>query len=137
MLNTPVRATGCLTEPEWEYAARGGNKGDGHRYAGSDDLSAVAWYGKNAGSKTHAVGGKLSNELGLYDMSGNVWEWCSDVYKPYACDTKNKTEGRYRVLRGGSWYSNAPYCRAAARDRNEPAHRYRFIGFRLVSVSSQ
>jgi len=125
------------TETEWEYAAKGGTKSQHYAYAGSNTLGGVAWYYDNADSKPHPVGGKSPNELGLYDMSGNVYEWCQDIYQPYSCDSKNTTSGRSRVLRGGSWYFNAPYCRAANRYGYEPSVRDNGLGFRLVSVSFQ
>ena len=98
------------TEAEWEYAARGGNKSRGYKYSGNDNPDSVAWYYEVSGFKTHPVGQKLPNELGLYDMSGNVWEWCNDWYNdkwygssPYN-DPKGPGDGTIRVLRGGSWY---------------------------------
>ena len=92
------------TEAEWEYAARGGNKTRGYKYAGGNNINGVAWYDDNSDSKTHAVGGKAANELGLYDMSGNVWEWCSDWYKGYPGSSGvSDYTGSSRVLRGGSW----------------------------------
>ncbi len=126
------------TEAEWEYAARGGKKaaGVGKMYAGSNVIDDVAWYSDNSGSKSHAVGGKASNELGLYDMSGNVFEWCADYYKAYpGCVAK--WVGRCRVIRGGGWNHDASRCRAAFRYYSEPAYRFSFVGFRLVSVSLQ
>ena len=122
------------TEAEWEYAARGGNKSKGYKYAGSNTIGDVAWYYGNS-STTHPVGGKVPNELGLYDMSGNVWEWCSDWYGSYSSSAQTNptgpATGSYRVLRGGSWYGNATYCRVSYRDYNSPADRYDFYGFRL------
>ena len=115
------------TEAEWEYAARGGNKSKGFLYAGSSNLGNVAWYVDNSGSRTHAVGGKSPNELGLYDMSGNVWEWCQDIYKPYPGCSRTE-EGR--VSRGGSWDHSSYNCRAAARDYDVPDGG--FVGFRLA-----
>jgi formylglycine-generating enzyme required for sulfatase activity len=97
------------TEVEWEYAARGGKQSKGYLYAGGNSLNDVAWYGNNSASKTHPVGGKQANELGLFDMSGNVWEWCQDTYKPYPCDSNTKANDSVRVLRGGSWYYDSPY----------------------------
>ncbi|MBQ2838529.1 MAG: formylglycine-generating enzyme family protein [Muribaculaceae bacterium] len=132
------------TEAEWEYAARGGNKSKGYKYSGSNTIGDVAWYGDNAydvGSSssnygTHPVGTKAPNELGLYDMSGNVWEWCSDWYGSYSSiaqtDPSGAGSGSYRVLRGGSWYYPAQYCRVASRDYGTPGGRFDYRGFRLV-----
>ena len=126
------------TEAEWEYAARGGNKSKGYAYSGSNDLDAVAWYNNNSGSKTHPVAQKQPNELGLYDMSGNVWEWCSDWYDEgyYSgspqTDPQGSNSGKSRVLRGGSWYSNDYLCRVAYRNRYYPDLRNYNYGFRLV-----
>ena len=123
------------TEAEWEYAARGGNQGHGYRYAGSDDAGEVAWYSDNADIKTHSVGTKMPNELGLYDMSGNVWEWCSDWYGSYGSDSQNNPQGpssgQRRVLRGGSWYFDAEHCRVSFRIGNPPTVNYYLNGFRL------
>lgn len=95
------------TEAEWEYAARGGAKSGGYSFAGSNNLSTIAWYRVNSGDKTHPVGNKLPNELGLFDMSGNVWEWCSDRYGNYRADLqtnpRGSTQGQSRVGRGGAW----------------------------------
>ena len=131
--------TGCTfslpTEAEWEYAARGGSKSLGYKYAGSDHIDAVAWYGGNSGSSTHPLAQKAANELGMYDMSGNVWEWCSDWYGGYSSGTqRNPTgpgSGSGRVLRGGSWFNYAGYCRVSYRYRSNPADRG-YFGFRLV-----
>lgn len=127
------------TEAEWEYAARGGNQSDGYLYAGSNTLSYVSWYSENAESKTHPVGQKSANELGIHDMSGNVWEWCSDWYSDsYYAQQGNSSNptgaatGSDRVLRGGSWGNSARYCRAADRDDDPPTDRNGFIGFRLA-----
>lgn len=128
------------TEAEWEYAARGGRKSESNMYAGANSLSYVGWYDGNAGGSTHVVKGKLPNELGLYDMSGNVWEWCQDWYSSsyYASsptdNPKNLSSGSYRVLRGGSWGNDATYCRVASRDDDTPGSRYSGSGFRLVLV---
>lgn len=127
------------TEAEWEYAARGGNQSKGYTYAGSNDIDEVTWYDKNSGGKPQLVGGKKANELGIYDMSGNVWEWCQDVwhdnYQGAPTDgsvwTRAGQHGR-RVLRGGSWYSDPFYCRAANRYRAFQSYRYNYYGFRLV-----
>jgi formylglycine-generating enzyme required for sulfatase activity len=112
------------TEAEWEYAARGGNKSCGNKYSGSNNLDEVAWYDENSGGETHAVGQKKPNELGLYDMSGNVWEWCKDLY--------DEDDYAYSVYRGGSWCHGAQYCRSAYRTRLT-SDRYDYLGFRLVS----
>jgi formylglycine-generating enzyme required for sulfatase activity len=124
------------TEAEWEYAARGGNKSKGYKYAGGNVPGSVAWYDDNSGSKTHEVGQKQANELGLYDMSGNVWEWCSDWYRNYSSgaqsNPKGPNSGSYRVLRGGGWSFNAGYCRVSNRSSRNPDYRNRGIGFRLV-----
>jgi len=132
------------TEAEWEYAARGGNQSLGYEYSGSKELNEVGWYNKNAGGKTHPVGRLKPNELGLYDMSGNVWEWCGDWYdeKYYeVCQGKGTVEdppgpesGSNRVVRGGSWDSYAGGCRAASRNFSNPDNRFPFLGFRLVFV---
>ena len=99
------------TEAEWEYAARGGNKSQGYKYSGSNTIGNVAWYTDNSGSKTHQVGTKAPNELGIYDMTGNVWEWCQDWYGSYSRDSqtnpKGASSGSSRVYRGGSWYYGA------------------------------
>ena len=125
------------TEAQWEYAARGGNKNEGAKYAGSNMIDAVAWYTDNSGSSTHIVGSKRANALGIYDMSGNVWEWCKDWYaNSYVnYDTNNPvgpSSGSYRVNRGGSWYYSASYCRVAYRNSNSPGNRYYNLGFRVV-----
>ena len=124
------------TEAEWEYAARGGKKSNGYKYAGSNDIGSVAWYTNNSDSKTHPVKGKSPNELGLYDMSGNVWEWCSDWYGSYSSGSQTNPQGpssgSLRVLRGGSWRSNAGYCRVSYRYFGGPGNRYFDSGFRLA-----
>ena len=124
------------TEAEWEYAARGGNKSKGYTYSGSNDLDAVGWYDNNSGSRSHPVAQKQPNELGLYDMSGNVWEWCSDRYGDYSSssqtDPQGSNSGEYRVLRGGCWYYYDVSCRVALRIRNNPDFRSSVYGFRLV-----
>ena len=129
------------TEAEWEYAARGGSESKGYRYSGSNTPDNVAWYRDNSGDKTHPVKTKAPNELGLYDMSGNVYEWCSDWFSSSyysssaSSDPEGPTSGSYRVGRGGSWNSNAAYCRVAARGINTPSHRYYGVGFRLALSS--
>ena len=126
------------TEAEWEYAARGGNKTNAYTYAGSNYLSDVGWYTDNSSGSTHAVGMKRANELGLYDMSGNVWEWCADWYGSYGSSSQTNprgpASGSIRVLRGGSWDYNASSCRAADRYYSSPGNRGRNNGFRLALV---
>ena len=127
------------TEAEWEYAARGGKKRKGYISSGSNSLGDVAWYTDNSGSKTHPAGQKQPNELGLFDMSGNVWEWCSDWYgsdyyqSSPSSNPKGASTGSNRVLRGGSWFDYALYCRTALRNYFYPGNRDFFIGFRLAS----
>ena len=129
------------TEAEWEYAARGGNQSKGYKYSGSNSISEVAWYDGNSGDKTHPVGQKTPNELGIYDMSGNVWEWCQDWYSSSAYSSSSQTNptgpssGSYRVLRGGSWGNYAGYCRVSYRRDDGPAYRSSYCGFRLACLS--
>ena len=103
------------TEAEWEFAARGGNYSRHYKYSGSNYISDVGWYDDNSGNRTHPVGTKQANELGLYDMSGNVWEWCSDWYGSYSFYSQNDptgpNSGSYRVNRGGGWNFYAWLCR--------------------------
>ena len=124
------------TEAEWEYAARGGNKSRGYKYSGSDYLGSVAWYGDNSGSKVHPIGSKSANELGLYDMSGNVFEWCSDRYGDYPSSPQTNPTGASsdlgRVLRGASYYSKEWNCRSANRGSYDSTNRYVGSGLRLA-----
>jgi formylglycine-generating enzyme required for sulfatase activity len=132
------------TEAEWEYAARGGNKSKGYEYSGSNDLDAVGWYDNGYVRKTHPVAQKQPNELGLYDMSGNVREWCSDWYdegyysRSPQNDPQGPNSGKYRVLRGGSWVNFDDYCRVAFRRglnpdySGYPGYWNVNFGFRLV-----
>ena len=124
------------TEAEWEYAARGGNKSRDYQYSGSNHLSDVAWCKDNGGSKTHAVGTKQPNELGIYDMSGNVLEWCQDWYGEYNSSSQVNPTGANiglgRVGRGGSWSSLAGYCRSSCRFYFTLDSRGRDLGLRLV-----
>ena len=124
------------TEAEWEYAARGGNKSRGNQYSGSSNLSDVAWYKDNSNSKNHTVGSKQANELGIYDMSGNVMEWCQDLYGKYSSSSQTNptgaNNGYSRVIRGGSWYFTARDCRSSYRDKDAPDNRYNNLGLRLV-----
>lgn len=125
------------TEAEWEYAARGGSKSNGYTYAGSDELDEAGWYYDNAGGQTQACGRKKPNELGLYDMSGNVYEWCKDWYSGTyyssspASNPSGPSSGSFRVLRGGSWTTGAAGCRAAHRNSGTPRIRP-LTGFRVV-----
>ena len=114
------------TEVEWEFAARGGKKANGYLYSGSNHIDDVAWYNKNSGNATHEVKQLKSNELGLYDMSGNVWEWCCDLY---AADAENAS---MRVLRGGGWNRNADRCQVIFRGKGGPDFRGNSHGFRLA-----
>ncbi|MBK8554327.1 MAG: formylglycine-generating enzyme family protein [Lewinellaceae bacterium] len=124
------------TEAEWEFAARGGNESRGYIYAGSNDPDNVAWYDKNSGKSTHPVGQKQPNELGLYDMSGNVTEWCSDWYGPYKDEAQSNPKGAVNgldfVLRGGTCISNPLYLRCTNRSRYDQVLRRDEGGFRLV-----
>ena len=123
------------TEAEWEYAARGGNKSKGYKYSGSDNADDVAWCYQNSGGKTQEVGTKLPNELGIYDMSGNVWEWCSDMFKGYSGSPQTNLYNSidfYRVLRGGSWYNIATDARVAYRNFYTPSYTYAVLGFRIT-----
>ena len=124
------------TEAEWEYAARGGKESRGYQYSGSSNISDVAWYDENSGSKTHPVGTKQANELGIYDMTGNVWEWCSDWYGSYSSSSQtNPTgsdSGSARVSRGGGWNCNASYCRLSVRFYYTPDFRLDILGLRLA-----
>ena len=141
------------TEAEWEFAARGGKLGRGFRFAGDDELDRVAWFWRNSGKdhitgdwnknllrdnqgSTHPVAMKKPNELGLYDMSGNVWEWCSDVYMSYLHNQQNNIQqpptAQKRVFRGGGWNSFARYCRVSHRYDCPPAAKSNSLGFRLA-----
>ena len=123
------------TEAEWEYAARGGRKSRGYKYAGGNDIGLVAWYEDNSGNETHPVATKQANELGIYDMSGNVWEWCSDWYDGYQSSSQSDPQrpslGSCRVNRGGSCYCNAGDCRVSYRFFGTPDFRYNDLGLRL------
>ncbi len=126
------------TEAQWEYAARGGNKSRGYKYSGSSFIGDVAWYVNNSGDKTHPVAQKKPNELGLYDMTGNVWEWCRDWYGSYSSSPQTNpigpTNGSRRVDRGGSWYNDARDCRVSNRYYYNPSNRVHDLGFRLALV---
>jgi formylglycine-generating enzyme required for sulfatase activity len=144
-LNALTGENFCLpTEAQWEYAARGGNKSKGYLYSGSNTIDEVAWYGGNSYDNgiahpdygTHAVKTKSPNELGLYDMSGNVLEWCQDWFGRYSSEAVTNpvgpASGSYRVLRGSSWRSIATNCRAACRSSNAPGYRSINFGVRLA-----
>ena len=124
------------TEAEWEFAARGGNKSKGYTYSGSNTIDDVAWYDDNSSGKTHPVKTKAANELGLYDMSGNVYEWCSDWLGTYSSsaqtDPVGPTTGTFRVFRGGSWDNNDARTRCAYRFGLHPSAYREYIGFRLA-----
>ena len=123
------------TEAEWEFAARGGNQSHGYKYSGSNYLDDVAWFGENSGSETNTVATKRPNELGIYDMSGNVYEWCRDSYAKYTSSPQTNPRGgsgSNRVCRGGSWRSVARNCRVSYRSYYSPGHRYFNLGLRLV-----
>lgn len=126
------------TEAEWEFAARGGNNSNHYQYSGSNELGDVAWYVGNSGDTTHVVATKQPNELGIYDMSGNVWEWCSDWFGNYSSSSlTNPTgpnSGSYRVLRGGGWSSLARNCRSSYRHGVAPGNGSLDDGLRLVLV---
>ena len=124
------------TEAEWEYAARGGNRSQGYKYAGGNSIGSVAWYEGNSNNETHPVGKKQSNELGLYDMAGNVGEWCQDWNGRYSSSSQTNptgtTSGSDRVYRGGSWGFYARYCRSSCRYNDTPSHSDRTLGLRLA-----
>lgn len=124
------------TEAEWEFAARGGVKSKGYKYAGSNSIGDVAWYTDNSSSTTHDVGSKRANELGLYDMAGNVWEWCSDWYGDYSFSSQTNprgaSSGSDRVRRGGGWSSGARGCRVSNRNYNTSTYRDYCLGLRLA-----
>ena len=124
------------TEAEWEYAARGGNKSKGFKYSGSNRVRKVGWYWNNSGEKTHPVGQKKPNELGIYDMTGNVWEWCQDWYGDYGggrqTNPRGPSSGSRRVYRGGGWRNKAMGTRVSRRDYGFLGLRGGSVGFRLA-----
>ena len=142
------------TEAEWEFAARGGNKTKSYKYSGSNNIEEVAWYSTNSDKLTHPIKTKKANELGLFDMCGNVNEWCQDWFGSYKA-TKSKTSvvlfgigasifknsiknptgpssGSYRVNRGGGWSNDPWYCRSSSRSSYSPDYRRSFLGLRLA-----
>lgn len=129
------------TEAEWEYAAQGGRRSEPFDYAGSTNEDEVAWYRDNSQQKTHAVGQKKANKLGLYDLSGNVWEWCWDWFDDYPITTKSSDNpkgpdtGSDRVIRGGSYLFSSPNLTIRYRDRSAPYHRSEDVGFRLAKAA--
>jgi formylglycine-generating enzyme required for sulfatase activity len=129
------------TEAEWEYAACGGNKSRNYKYSGSNGLNEVAWYDENSKRKTHEVGIKKANELGIYDMSGNVWEWCLDWHETYPGGNVRNPQGTLSgsccVFRGGSWGSSASRCRVAFRNNNSPVLTHHNLGFRAAIAPVQ
>mgnify|MGYP004512757891 CR=1 FL=1 len=134
--NTTGKKFRLPTEAEWEYAARGGKKSRGYQYSGSNNISDVAWYKDNSDSKTHTVGSKQANELGIYDMSGNVMEWCQDWKGFYSSSSQTNptgaNSGSIRVNRGGSWNNTARYFRSSCRNGIWPGDRGSALGLRLV-----
>ena len=124
------------TEAEWEYAARGGQNTKGYKYSGSNDNGSVAWYESNSSKQTHAVASKSPNELGLYDMSGNVFEWCYDWYGSYNSDSQTNpngpSSGSDRVRRGGCWSNDSRHCRVSLRYYSSSDSRLIDLGFRLA-----
>ena len=126
------------TEAEWEFAARGGNKGQGHIYAGSDNIEDGVWYNINSGGRAHPVAQKTPNELGLYDMDGNVWEWLWDIfdgsyYRNSPTDNpEGPATGPYRVMRGGAFYNNANYAKVFTRQNSYVVFRQNSVGFRIA-----
>jgi formylglycine-generating enzyme required for sulfatase activity len=124
------------TEAEWEYAARGGNLSRNFKYCGSNNLNEVAWFSINSKERVQKVGQKFSNELGLYDMSGNVWEWCSDWYNEHNVDgtlfdPRGPSKGKYKIMRGGSWDNGDRSCRTTNSSGFEPDFKDISLGFRL------
>ena len=124
------------TEAEWEFACRGGNNSRGYKFSGSNYIDNVAWYEDNSGSKTHPVATKLPNELGIYDMSGNVWEWCNDWYGGYTSGAQYNPKGPYdgecRVFRGGGQSGLAWVCRSSRRCDLSPVKCLKGLGLRLA-----
>ncbi len=131
------------TEAEWEFAARGGRKSKGYRYSGADDLNLVSWYVENSEARPHAYGSKYANELGIFDLNGNVWEWCWDFYDEkhnkavkdgMVQDPFNRgpIRGEKRIVKGGSWDSKRTFCRISNKVSTLPGNTHEFYGLRLV-----
>ncbi|MBQ6653606.1 MAG: SUMF1/EgtB/PvdO family nonheme iron enzyme, partial [Prevotella sp.] len=124
------------TEAEWEFAAKGGTKSKGYTYSGSNTIGDVAWYFDNSDNQTHEVATKAPNELGIYDMSGNVWEWCQDWYGSYSSSAQTNptgpSSGSFRVFRGGSWLSYSEFCRSANRYIDDPTCGNDNVGLRIA-----
>ena len=124
------------TEAEWEYAARGGKESKGYKYSGSNNIDDVAWYRSNSNSNTHEVGTKKANELGIYDMSGNVWEWCQDWFGSYTSTAQSNptgaSSGTYRIFRGGGFWFTADNCTVSYRNGDQPTNKDYRLGFRLA-----
>lgn len=124
------------TEGEWEYAARGGQSANGYRYAGGNNIGKVCWYKKNAKGKVRPVGQNKPNELGLHDMSGNIWEWCLDGYRGYRADNQEdpfvQDLVRHKVIRGGSCNDNKEKCYVYSRNHREAQVRSQWVGFRVA-----
>ncbi|MFO8021481.1 MAG: formylglycine-generating enzyme family protein [Perlabentimonas sp.] len=124
------------TEAEWEYAAKGGKNSREYRYSGGNNINFVSWFAGNSGNKTHPVGQHKPNELGLYDMSGNVWEWTNDWFSRFTdspkTDPKGPDEGDFRIVKGGSWYGYVGGSRPPCRGSDDPGNRRSYIGFRLA-----
>ncbi|HPV15028.1 MAG TPA: formylglycine-generating enzyme family protein, partial [Candidatus Cloacimonadota bacterium] len=130
------------TEMEWMFAAKGGNQSKGYTYSGSNTVGNVAWYYNNSGGSmqgtTYTVGTKAPNELGIYDMSGNVWEWVWDIYGSYPSgaqtDPHGANSGSYRVIRGGGWFDHSDSCTVSYRSYKDATYAGSFIGFRICRV---
>lgn len=124
------------TEAEWEFAAKGGNDATGYRYSGSNDASEVSWHNGNSQNQTHSVKSKRCNEQYLYDMSGNVWEWCQDWHGLYSDTAQTNPQGpatgQFRIVRGGAWSDGVRYSRTTCRMRYLPGAQNHFLGFRLA-----
>ena len=131
------------TETQWEYAAHGGNRSRGYKFSGGNDPAAVGWYSTNANGKPKPVGKKKANELGLFDMSGNVYEWCLDDYKKDNSKAvpefsrRNDKSSAPRVIKGGSVSGNSRDCRSSNRYGFEPGTRREYVGFRVVLVKAE